>query len=118
MSRTRRKTCHPIFDAFSKHDPPALHEGDSRSTTLQVYVDGELVTTWTSSGKTSGFETIKLPGSLGQSVELRGVLGGGSEWLHISKVHGCVSAPRTNPETTESQPQSLATSTKDQTISP
>lgn len=63
----------------------ALFKGDARQRTLEVYVEGRLVTTWTSSGHTSDFETIDLPGRPAQTVELRGVLSR-SQWLSILEV--------------------------------
>ena len=50
-----------------------------------MYVDGVLVTTWTSSGTTAGFESIDLSGTSGSVVEIVGVLGD-SEWLSIVEV--------------------------------
>lgn len=53
---------------------------------MQVYIDGILITTWTSSGTTTLFEGVDLSGSNpGQAVELRGVLAD-SDWLSISEV--------------------------------
>lgn len=63
----------------------ALFKGDIRQRTLEVFVEGRLVTTWTSSGLTSDFETIDLPGRPAQTVELRGVLSR-SQWLSIIEV--------------------------------
>ncbi|CAM9225071.1 unnamed protein product [Ectocarpus fasciculatus] len=61
----------------------ALYNGDIRVTTIDVHVDGALVTTWTSSGTTDSFETIALPDSTaGTVIELQGDLGD-SEWLSI-----------------------------------
>ena len=51
---------------------------------MGVYVDGVMVTSWTSSGTTTAFENIDL-GVLGQAIELQGVLDG-SEWLSIMEV--------------------------------
>lgn len=62
-----------------------MYKGATRTTTAEVYVDGALVTTWTSSGTTSEFETIDLSGSTGTVVEITGVLGN-SEWLSIVEV--------------------------------
>lgn len=51
---------------------------------MDIYVDGILSTSWTSSGTTSAFETVNL-GVAGQIIELRGVLTE-SEWLSIMEV--------------------------------
>ena len=48
-------------------------------------VDGALVTTWTSSGTTAGFESIDLSGTSGSVIDVVGVLGD-SEWLSIIEV--------------------------------
>eukprot|EP00903_Cladosiphon_okamuranus_P010016 g9498.t1 len=48
----------------------------------RVYVDGALVTTWTSSGTTRAFENISLFGGSSQVVEVTGVLDA-FEWLSI-----------------------------------
>ena len=50
-----------------------------------MYVDDVLVTTWTSSGTTAGFESIDLSGTSGSMIEIVGVLGD-SEWLSIIEV--------------------------------
>ncbi|CAM9952012.1 unnamed protein product [Ascophyllum nodosum] len=62
----------------------ALYRGDERTRTIDIYVDGVIVTTWTSSGTTSDFETVTL-GVTGSTIELRGVLGN-SEFLSILEV--------------------------------
>ena len=51
---------------------------------MEIYVDGVLITTWTSSGITTGFETVALDVS-GYEVQLVGVLDD-SEWLSITEV--------------------------------
>ena len=61
-----------------------MYRGDTRARTMDVYVDGVMVTSWTSSGTTTAFENIDL-GVLGQAIELQGVLDG-SEWLSIMEV--------------------------------
>lgn len=61
-----------------------MYKGDTRTRTMDVYVDGVVQTTWTSSGTTTGFENIEL-GVSGHAVELRGVLAD-SEWLSILEV--------------------------------
>ena len=50
-----------------------------------MYVDGVLVTTWTSSGTTTDFESIDISGTSGTAIEIVGVLGN-SEWLSIIEV--------------------------------
>lgn len=83
--------------------PVAMYQGDTRTRTLDIYVDDNLEYTWTSSGTTSEFENVKLgfsmtdsttggatydyahPGIAGSKVELVGVLGA-SEWLSILEV--------------------------------
>lgn len=55
--------------------------------TLEVFIDDELITTWTSSGTTTDFETIEIGSVPGKIVELRGVLAD-DEWLSISEVGG------------------------------
>lgn len=66
-----------------------LYKGEERTRTIEVYVDGELATTWTSSGSSASFETVPLPPSVvgrpASSVELHGVLSD-SEWLSITEV--------------------------------
>lgn len=51
---------------------------------MNVYVDGVMATSWTSSGTTTDFENVDL-GVTGQAVELRGVLAD-SEWFSITEV--------------------------------
>lgn len=53
--------------------------------TVEVYVNGVVVTTWTSLGTTNGFESIDLSGTSGTTIEIVGVLGD-SEWLSIIEV--------------------------------
>eukprot|EP00903_Cladosiphon_okamuranus_P021656 g19910.t1 len=62
----------------------ALYKGDTRKRTIVIYVDDNKITTWTSSGMTTGFESVEL-GTQGQVIELRGVLDD-SEWLSILEV--------------------------------
>ena len=62
-----------------------MYKGDERTRTMDVYVDGVLQTTWTSSGTTTAFENIQLAANGGQEVEIRGVLAG-SEWISIAEV--------------------------------
>ncbi|CAM9252749.1 unnamed protein product [Ectocarpus sp. 12 AP-2014] len=64
----------------------ALYTGDIRVRTIDVFVDGALVTTWTSSGTTNGFESIALPDTAsGTVIELQGVLDD-SKWLSIIEI--------------------------------
>lgn len=70
----------------------ALYKGDERTRTLDVRVDGVMVTTWTSSGATLDFENtiedvfeLGSVGVKGQVVELTGVIAD-SEWLSITEV--------------------------------
>ena len=51
---------------------------------MDIYVDGIMATSWTSSGTTLTIETVDLD-VVGQSLELRGVLAD-SEWLSIMEV--------------------------------
>ncbi|CAM9933566.1 unnamed protein product [Pylaiella littoralis] len=62
----------------------ATYKGDTRTRTMEIYVDGILQTSWTSSGTTAGLENVDL-GVIGQAIEVRGVLAG-SEWLSIMEV--------------------------------
>lgn len=61
-----------------------MYKGDLRTRTMDIYVDGAMQTSWTSSGTTTDFENVEL-GVTGQTVELRGVLAD-SEWLSITEV--------------------------------
>lgn len=81
-----------LFSACS--NLAALYQGDTRTRTIDVLVDGEKLVTWTSSGTTAAFETVQL-GVTGQTIELEGVLTD-SEWLSIMEVRGLhmCSAPR------------------------
>lgn len=81
-----------------------MYKGDTRKRTLEIYVDDNLETAWTSSGETTDFENVKLgfftttstsmgatydyahPGVAGSKVELVGVLDDVSEWLSILEV--------------------------------
>lgn len=62
-----------------------MYKGNERQTTIEVRVDGALITTWTSSGTTWGLQSIVFTGVSGQVVELTGVLND-SEWLSIIEV--------------------------------
>ncbi|CAN0364261.1 unnamed protein product [Ectocarpus sp. 8 AP-2014] len=63
----------------------AMFKGTERQVSMEVRVDDALVTTWTSSGTTDGFEAIDLSGTWGQVLEITGVLDD-SEWLSIIEV--------------------------------
>ena len=62
-----------------------MYQGTTRTRTIEVYVDGALITTWTSSGTTEDFESINLSWASGQVIELTGVLAD-TEWLSIIEV--------------------------------
>lgn len=62
-----------------------MYEGDERQVTMEVRVDGVLITTFTTSGTTSWGDQIIFTGVSGQVVELKGVLDD-SEWLSIVEV--------------------------------
>ena len=72
--------------AYPARNPPALYKGTQRQRTVQVYVDGDMVTTWTSSGTTDDFESIGVTGAAGKAIDIVGVLGE-SEWLSIIEVN-------------------------------
>ncbi|CAM9472837.1 unnamed protein product, partial [Sphacelaria rigidula] len=59
----------------------ALFRGDETVRTMEIYLDDELITTWSSSGTTTDLEGIDFD-AVGETVELRGVLAD-SEWLSI-----------------------------------
>lgn len=64
----------------------AFHEGDTRSTSIQVSVDEIVVIPeWTSSGNTLDFESISLEGNSGQEIILAGLLAD-REWIDITEV--------------------------------
>lgn len=62
-----------------------MYEGDERTRTMEIYVNDVLITTWTSSGITTGFETVAL-GVTGDEMQLIGLLED-SEWLSINEVN-------------------------------
>lgn len=78
-----------------------MYKGDTRTRTIDIYVDGSKTDTWTSSGTTTALENVKLgfhftsstssyscvhPGvAVEETIELRGVLAD-SEWLSILEV--------------------------------
>lgn len=90
--QTKPTAVHP----FALLQISALYQGATRQRTLDVYVDGEMVRTWTSSGETDDFETIDLTGNdgqllvpytEGQVLELSGSRVP-SEWISILEVSG------------------------------
>ncbi|CAN0239919.1 unnamed protein product [Ectocarpus sp. 12 AP-2014] len=60
----------------------ALYKGNTRLRTMEVSVDGVPVTTWTSTGMTSSFESIDISGYSGEVVSITGDQGD-REWLSI-----------------------------------
>lgn len=60
--------------------PTALHEGATRTSLVDIFVDGNLQSNWTSSGTTSAFEDVEV-GVVGREIELRS-----SEGLSIYEV--------------------------------
>lgn len=73
----------------------AMYKGTTRRRTVEVYLDGVLVTTWTSSGTTSGMESIDLSETSGQLIELTGVLAN-SEWISIVETEIMVMSDNTS----------------------
>lgn len=71
---------------------PALYKGATRVRTVDVSVDGAVVTTWSSSGTTTDFETVDLSGHSGQDITITGVLAD-LEWLSIVEVSLCGRLP-------------------------
>ncbi|CAM9294633.1 unnamed protein product, partial [Ectocarpus fasciculatus] len=80
-----------------------MYKGDSRTRTVDVSVDGALVTTWTSSGTTTDWESFDLSGAYGQVVTISGYNQADSEWLSIIETEIMViddgSAPAPSPTT-------------------
>lgn len=80
----------PMFHFVDGAD---MYKGQQRTRTIDVYVDGNLATTWTTSGSSDDFETVPLPPSIvGQpagTIELVGLLSD-SEWLSIEEVRNLV----------------------------
>ena len=75
----------PVAAPMSDAKQAALYKGDTRARMVDLYADGVLVVTWTSSGTTDGFESIYFPGTSGTTIEIVGVLQD-SEWLSILEV--------------------------------
>ena len=77
--------CLPCFFSFVAD----LYKGQIRTRTIDILLDGEYATSWTSSGSSLGFETIPLPSSVaGQptsSIELIGA-GSDSQWFSVEEV--------------------------------
>lgn len=65
-----------------------MYKGDTRPRTVDVSVDGSLVTTWTSSGTTTDFEGVPLSGAYGQVVTITGSELADRQWLSIVEVGG------------------------------
>lgn len=65
-----------------------MYKGAERQTTVEVRVDGALVTTWTSSGETDNPESIMFTGTSGSVIDVTGVLAD-TEWLSIVEVRFC-----------------------------
>lgn len=63
-----------------------MYMGYTRVRTVDVSVDGALVTTWTSSGTTTEFEGIDLSGAYGQVLTITGNHLADSYWLSIVEV--------------------------------
>ncbi|CAM9345645.1 unnamed protein product [Scytosiphon promiscuus] len=78
--------CSIVYDFGAEYDLSrlrlAMYKGTERQVTAEISVDGVLITTWTSSGSTDGFEDIDMSGISGQEIEITGVLDD-SEWLSI-----------------------------------
>lgn len=62
-----------------------MYKGTERITTVEVRVDSDLVTTWTSSGTTDDSQSIALTEASGSIIEITGVLAE-TEWLSIIEV--------------------------------
>lgn len=63
----------------------ALHKGDERTRSINVWVDGELVTTVMSSGMTLGYESYELIAPQATTIVLQAA-GARAEWLSITEV--------------------------------
>ncbi|CAN0361959.1 unnamed protein product, partial [Ectocarpus sp. 8 AP-2014] len=81
----------------------AMFKGTERQVSMEVRVDDALVTTWTSSGTTDGFEAIDLSGTWGQVLEITGVLDD-SEWLSIIEAEIMVLEDGASPTPTTPSP--------------
>eukprot|EP00752_Nemacystus_decipiens_P007213 g6456.t1 len=85
----------------------AMYKGATRTRTVDVSVDGVVVTTWTSSGTTADFESVDLSGQSGQAITVTGVLAD-MEWLSIVETEIMVLsdgvAPPPTPTTTTPAP--------------
>ncbi|CAM9522438.1 unnamed protein product [Ectocarpus sp. 12 AP-2014] len=82
--------------------------------TVDVAVDGDLVTTWTSSETTSGFESVDMSGATGQVVTVIGAGLSESEWLSIVETEIMVYngvAPPPSPTTPATPSPTLPPST-------
>ncbi|CAM9368759.1 unnamed protein product, partial [Discosporangium mesarthrocarpum] len=85
----------PCWIEYQLRDPTnidnlniAFYKGDERTRTLKVEIDGQEVTTITSSGTTSSFERFDLPSiSMGaETLKLTAQNLGQGEWLSITDV--------------------------------
>ncbi|CAN0452773.1 unnamed protein product, partial [Pylaiella littoralis] len=80
--------------------------------TVDVSVDGDLVTTWTSSGTTLDFESIDMSEISGQVITVTGVLDR-SEWLSITETEIMVvpgdGVPSSPAPTTSGTPAPVST---------
>lgn len=81
----------------------AMYKGTTRTRTMDVFVDGVLVATWTSSGTTEALEGIDLSGTSGELIEVTGVLGS-TEWLSIIETEIMVLANGVTPPTPSPPP--------------
>ncbi|CAN0405209.1 unnamed protein product, partial [Ascophyllum nodosum] len=91
----------------------AMYQGTTRTRTIEVYVDGALITTWTSSGTTDGFESVNLSWASGQVIELTGVLAN-TEWFSIIEtkimvISGEITPPTPTPTLESPQPVVMPT---------
>ncbi|CAM9652934.1 unnamed protein product [Ectocarpus sp. 4 AP-2014] len=94
----------------------STYQGDTRVRTVDVAVYGDLVTTWTSSGTTSGFESIDTSGATGQVVTVTGTGLCDSEWPSIVETEIMVYngvAPPPSPTTSATPSPTLPPTTAD-----
>ncbi|CAM9298873.1 unnamed protein product, partial [Ectocarpus sp. 12 AP-2014] len=91
----------------------AMFKGDERTRTLDIGIDNLPYTVWTSSGTTTGFQTIEVD-TMARSISIVGVLED-SEWLSIMEVEILVDDGVTDADdvvdTTEVEAGSLGTVT-------
>lgn len=72
----------------------ALWKGDVRIRAMNVFVDGEFMTTIQSSGQTDGYEPYKLSATQATTVMLRAVGTEDNGWLSITGVRPRLSCHR------------------------